>query len=221
MIRDVDVREISDGRFYRSSDLVRIGTGGCEGCSACCHDMGDSIVLDPYDLFRFERYGELGFDSLLAGGRISLSVIDGLVLPCLCMAGPENACTFLSEQGRCSIHAFRPGFCRLFPLGRYYRGDSFSYILQIHECARMRTKIRIRTWLEEPALDDLERFVIDWHRLLRDLQALASQAGETTRHSICMKLLALFYRCKWDLEEPFFPQFDRLYPQARQSFGLL
>ena len=27
---------------------------------------------------------------------------------------------FLDENGRCSIYAFRPGFCRLFPLGRYY-----------------------------------------------------------------------------------------------------
>ena len=41
----------------------------------------------------------------------------------------ENAQKFLNEQGRCSIHDSRPGFCRLFPLGRFYENGGFREIV--------------------------------------------------------------------------------------------
>ena len=44
MKRNVSVEEISDGRFYRASDLVKIGTGGCRNCHDCC-SMGPVILL--------------------------------------------------------------------------------------------------------------------------------------------------------------------------------
>lgn len=63
------------------------------------------------------------FDTLLAN-YLELNVVDGMVLPNLKMAGEEEACLFLKD-GRCSIHGYRPGICRLFPLGRIYeRMDS-------------------------------------------------------------------------------------------------
>ena len=47
MERNIDMKEVSDGRLYTSNDLVKADCGGCEGCSACCQGMGESIVLDP------------------------------------------------------------------------------------------------------------------------------------------------------------------------------
>lgn len=52
MLRDIDLNEISDGRLYTANDMVKADCMGCQGCSSCCQGMGDSIVLDPYDMYR-------------------------------------------------------------------------------------------------------------------------------------------------------------------------
>ena len=50
MLRDIDLNEISDGRLYTANDMVKADCMGCQGCASCCQGMGDSIVLDPYDI---------------------------------------------------------------------------------------------------------------------------------------------------------------------------
>ena len=52
MERQVDLRDISDGRLYGREDMVRAGCGDCRGCSACCQGMGASLKLDPLDVDR-------------------------------------------------------------------------------------------------------------------------------------------------------------------------
>jgi hypothetical protein len=81
--------------------------------------MGNSVVLDPMDLFRLTAGTGLSAEALLAD-KIELNVVDGIILPNLKMSGGSETCAFLNEEGRCSIHPYRPGICRLFPLGRYY-----------------------------------------------------------------------------------------------------
>ncbi len=78
--------------------------------------MGDSVILDPYDLYRMQRGLGKGLPELLAEGAAELHVEDGVILPNLKMTGGGERCFFLNKEGRCSIHAFRPGLCRLFPL---------------------------------------------------------------------------------------------------------
>ena len=56
MERNIDLNEISDGRFYTANDMVRADCQGCEGCSVCCHGMGKSILLDPLDVHRICTY---------------------------------------------------------------------------------------------------------------------------------------------------------------------
>ena len=52
MKRYVEIGEISDGKLYESNDLVKVGCNECSGCSSCCGGMGNSIILDPYDVYR-------------------------------------------------------------------------------------------------------------------------------------------------------------------------
>ena len=52
MERNIDMREVSDGKLYDLEDMVRADCAGCAGCSACCKGMGSSIVLDPLDMHR-------------------------------------------------------------------------------------------------------------------------------------------------------------------------
>ena len=84
MKREVDLNEISDGRLYSSGDMVKVDCHDCEGCSACCQGMGDSILLDPMDLWRLQLGKKENFDTLLAN-YLELNVVDGMVLPNLKM----------------------------------------------------------------------------------------------------------------------------------------
>ena len=137
MLRDCDLEAITDGKRYQLTDMVKADCDDCKGCSACCHGMGNSIVLDPLDLHRITTYLGLKFEALL-GEKIELNIVDGVILPNLRMSTEKagEPCVFLNEEERCSIHPHRPGICRIFPLGRIYEDNSFSYILQVHECAK-------------------------------------------------------------------------------------
>lgn len=172
--------------------------------------MADTIILDPLDVFRLTSNLNCSFEALLAG-RIELGVVDGLILPHMKMSGNPNRCSFLNEEGRCSIHAFRPGFCRLFPLGRYYEDRSFRYFLQTHECKKTnRTKVKVRKWIDTPDFDRYEKFVCDWHYYLKDLEA-ELEACSTDAKKINMLVLKVFYLTPYDPQKDFYEQFyDRL-----------
>ena len=207
MERRIDMKEVSDGRLYRANDLVKADCGGCRGCSECCRGMGSSITLDPLDLFRLFQGLRKDFDRLLEGGEIELNIVDGLILPNLKMAGPGEACVFLSREGRCSIHSLRPGICRLFPLGRLYENGSFQYFLQVRECPKEdRKKIKVKKWLDLPDPGRYEQFVRDWHYYLKDLQKEVQKDPERIK-PVSMELLNRFYRTPWDPAGDFYQQF--------------
>ena len=168
MKREGDLSSLTDGKLYRSSDMAKLGCNDCEGCSACCRGMGNSVVLDPYDIWRLSKGLQIPFASMI-GKQVMLSVVDGLILPSLNMENETGVCPFLNQEGRCSVHVFRPGICRLFPLGRYYHEDGFSYVLMTGECKKEnRTKIKIEKWIGESDLKAYEAFILQWKRILTD-----------------------------------------------------
>lgn len=216
MRREVTLEEISDGKLYDSNDMVKVGCDGCSGCSACCRGMGKSIVLDPCDIFRLEMGLGLSFEALLAD-KLELNLADGLILPNLRQEGPEEACAFLNEEGRCRIHPYRPGICRLFPLGRVYEEHGFRYFNQIHECRKEnRTKVKIRKWLDTPELARYEQFIADWHAFLAEAEETAgrSEDGET-RKRIVMCVLNRFYGAPYETGRDFYEQFYERLAAAR------
>jgi len=90
MIRECSLEEISDGRTYRENDMVKADAAGCDGCFKCCTGMGNSIILDPYDIWLLKNFSEgtkLTFEQLLATGNVELNIVDGLILPNLSMKG--------------------------------------------------------------------------------------------------------------------------------------
>lgn len=216
MLREVNMKDISDGRLYGSNDLVKADCGDCKGCHACCCGMGNSIVLDPLDVFRLRQGLNCRVEELLID-RIELNVVDGLILPNLKMDGEEEACHFLNEEGRCMIHAFRPGICRLFPLGRIYEEDgSFQYFLQTRECRHEnRTKVKVKKWLDTPNLKENEEFIQAWH-------AYVKRAGQYTRthpeemKKVSMYVLQQFFFCEYDLSQDFYKQFKEKLSESAQ-----
>ena len=207
MKRYVSLEEISDGRLYTAKDMVRADCHGCEGCSACCHGMGESIILDPYDVKKKKKMEGFSFAESI-GRTIELNVVDGVILPNLMMSGEKESCGFLDQEGRCGIHPYRPGICRLFPLGRFYEEESFRYFLQKDECPKARTKIKLSKWLDTPELSRYEEFVLHWHYLVKDLEEKVSGGGVEESKKWNMSLLKLFYFSPYDSSQDFFAQYE-------------
>ncbi len=216
MIREVSLEEISDGKLYGLNDMVKADCNDCRGCFSCCQGMGSSIVLDPLDVKRLTEHLGERFESLLAD-RLELNVVDGIILPNMKMAGERETCAFLDGNGRCSIHPFRPGICRLFPLGRFYENRSFQYFLQVHECKKEnRTKVKVRKWIDTPDLKRHEQFVADWHYFLKDLQdILAARQDENLAKQVNLYVLNTFFITPFDSELDFFEQFEARLNEAK------
>ena len=220
MKREISMEEISDGKLYGSNDLVKADCGGCTGCSACCRGMGSSIILDPYDVHRLMLHLQAGFEELLEK-HLELKVVDGIILPNLRMDGEEEACTFLNEEGRCSIHPFRPGICRLFPLGRFYESGGFQYFLQVHECPKEnKAKVKVKKWLDTPNLKRYESYIKDWHCFLNDLEQIAAHTdSEAILKRISMYVLQQFYIMPYR-ESDFYREFDDRLKAGRKEMSL-
>lgn len=217
MKRKISLEEISDGKLYGVNDLVKADCNGCSGCSACCQGMGNSIILDPLDLYRIEEHLGKSFKELLQN-EIELNVVDGVILPNLKMSDDSEQCSFLSAEGWCTIHSFRPGVCRLFPLGRYYENGSFQYFLQVHECSREnKTKVKVRKWIDTPDLKTYEKFVTDWHYFLDDVEKLLERTQKDgDRKQINLYLLNSFYLRPYPSDKSFYESFyERLKEAGR------
>lgn len=209
-------------KLYKAGDLVKADCGGCQGCSACCQGMGDSIKLDPLDVYRLETNLGLTFEGLM-NSHMELHITEGSILPNLRMQGTKERCTFLNEEGRCVVHGFRPGLCRLFPLGRYYEEGGFSYYLQSQECPKKnKTKIKVGKWLDMPDLKKYEEFAATWHFLLKDIRNLLEEKqDEQLTKELNMYVLNLFYTKPYESGVDFFAQFEERLEQMRKLLSVL
>lgn len=209
MKRNVSLAEISDGRLYGENDMVKADCHGCAGCSDCCKGMGDTILLDPYDVYRLTTGLQRPLADFL-NKEIALGVVDGYILPHLRMVGESESCAFLNGQGRCSVHTLRPGICRLFPLGRYYENGEFKYFLQTGECSAVHTKVKVSKWIDTQDRGRYRAFVTTWHYLLNDVEELLKHSeDDTLARSLNMFLLQTFYLTPYDEEEDFYQQFEQ------------
>lgn len=203
-----NLEEISDGKVYGLQDMVRAACNDCEGCHSCCEDMGDSIILDPLDVYLLQKHLEVSVESLIEK-KIELRMVDGMILPNMMMDEKTNCCVFLNEEGRCSIHAFRPGICRLFPLGRIYDEQGLSYFLQSEGCVKQnRSKVKVSKWLDTPELKQNQQYLVDWHAFRKQVEGvIQATEDEKTVKTIMMFLLNTFFIQPYDVNTDFYAQF--------------
>ena len=141
------LEEISDGKLYNIDHMVKADTCGCNGCSDCCIDVGDLVVLTPFDVYEIVNHLGVEFDELI-GDKIELRTNNKISLPYLKMQDKTKKCSFLDKEGRCMIHSKRPNICRLFPLGRVYKNNDFKYFLQVGNCPKKDLKyVKVRDWI--------------------------------------------------------------------------
>lgn len=200
---------MQDTRLYDLNDMVKAGCNDCKGCFDCCCGMGQSILLDPYDIWQLETHLGETFAGLMRE-KIELHMEERLILPNLKMQGKAECCGFLDQEGRCVIHAFRPGLCRSFPLGRNYEGQKLQYFLLEDVCPKDKTKVKVKKWLDIPDSRSYADFLVKWHELRRRMQAELAEK-EAKEPDIVkernMKLLHIFYEEQY-MPEDFYGQFE-------------
>lgn len=89
----------------------------CRRCSRCCQHK--HIQLDPYEVARLARARRESTTEFRARWTVDGK---GTTL----RQKEDGTCVFLGPQG-CEVHSDRPLVCRLYPLGRHFRGDGFEY----------------------------------------------------------------------------------------------
>lgn len=195
--------------LYSANDMARLGCGDCAGCSACCRGMGQSIVLDPYDIYHLQAATGLTFGQLMQE-KVELHVEDSLILPSIRMQDDSDLCGFLDREGRCGIHDHRPGLCRLFPLGRNYDESGLKYFLLEDACRKQnRTKVKIRKWLGIETLPQYEGFLVMWHDLRREVrEQIAKRQEDDFTQKMNIKFLEVFYHKPYDIRQDFYEQFN-------------
>lgn len=178
MIRDIDENQIRPEKLMSSSDMAKLGCNDCAGCSECCKGRAAAITLDEWDVSRLKEGLDMDFDTLLSRGLIDITMADGILLPALGKKADADECVFLGADERCTIHNYRPGICRMFPLARLYHEDgSFSYFLQEGECERgTGVKIKISKWLGVGNVTRYEQAVRRYHDSLTALRRACAEA---------------------------------------------
>lgn len=221
MERQVRMEDISDGRLYGLNDMVKADCNDCKGCSACCQGMGNSIVLDPLDIYRLTTGLNCRLEDLLAE-KLDLNVVEGIILPNLKMSGKDEKCAFLNTEGRCSIHSIRPGICRIFPLGRFYEDGGFQYFLQVNECRKQnRTKVKVKKWIDTSDIVKNETFINQWHYFLKDLGRKLPVLSSETGKQINMYILNVFFVTLYEAGRDFYEQFEERMCSARDYIDIL
>ncbi len=214
--------EISDGKLYDINDIVKADTYGCDGCSDCCHDVGDLVVLTPFDIYEITNYLGVEFDELLEN-NIKLQENNKILLPYLKMQGENKKCSFLNKENRCIIHSKRPNICRLFPLGRVYKDNDFKYFLQVGNCPKPDLKdIQVKKWIGIENYDENKRFILEWYNFIKALTfRLKFIRDEKEIEEINKTLLDSFYRSNIKENENFYSVFFKELPNIKNRLGVI
>ena len=214
--------EISDGKLYDIEDMVKADTCGCNGCSDCCRDVGDLVVLTPYDIYEIVNYLGTSFDKLL-GENIVLRQNNKITLPYLKMQDKNKYCSFLDKKGRCKIHSKRPNICRLFPLGRVYKDNTFKYFLQIGNCPKSDLKdVKVKNWLGIDNYEENKKFILEWHNFIKALTfRLKFVRDETEIEEINQILLDNCYRININNDDNFYSVFIKNLQQVKNKLGVI
>ena len=113
MERKIDLSEISDGKLYTAEDLVKAGCGDCAGCSSCCRETGDTIILDPYDIWELGCGLKTTFAALLEEGRRVYEVLDLGFGKCrMCVCGPAEAGELLKHHKMIRVASKYPNIAK-------------------------------------------------------------------------------------------------------------
>jgi Fe-S-cluster containining protein len=148
----------------------------------CCRDLNHALT--PYDILRLKNRLEVSSGEFLQ--RYTLrhtGPASGLPIVTINMTEREDLqCPFVSKQG-CSVYLHRPGFCRIYPLGRIVRKkpnqsvceESFMLIREPHCLGHFESKTwTVKDWKEDQGV----QLYNEMNDLLMEIISLKNRSGK-------------------------------------------
>ena len=196
----------------------------CRKCGKCCKNQ-DTILFSALDVFRIAKKLGIAPDTVIKRyTEVYIGSQSRIPLVHLLMQGKKNACPFLTEEGRCSIHDTKPTVCRLYPLGRVIIGKTqiemldsdpggiVQYILSGH-CGSAKKTHTVREWLDAFDIPENDEFFYLWTgtqlKLGRIIRALEEKGiTHAALNPIWNAIFTKLYT-DYDTAQEFMPQFQR------------
>lgn len=196
----------------------------CRKCGKCCKNQ-HSILFSPLDIFKIaQKVGKSPSAVVKDYTEVYIGPQSRIPLVHLLMRGPKNACPFLAEDGRCSIHDAKPTVCALYPLGRIvtskHSGEALSsgsenivhYIMSA-QCGSLKKVHTVREWLNSFGIPADDEFFYLWTGVqiaLGDVIRTLEEKNVSTNllQPLWNVMYAKFY-IDYDTKQEFFPQFER------------
>lgn len=189
----------------------------CTGCGKCCKHVRQSVPVESLDLFRLAKYLRkigLQFNCIeeLINRFTEFAILDecGYFVLMLRVAGPKDACIFLTDDNRCSIHEANPRACRMYPfVADPGNGNGFRFLVSREYLHHFKGPgIHVRNWLKRYFTAEDREFLRADMGAAGEIAKLLRQIPETEK----VTALLHFMRCKYidyDLERPFMEQYLR------------
>lgn len=203
----------------------------CVACGKCCHNRTKSatIIVSPYDMFRIVQNHAPEDPNAFIDKHFEFYIGDssGLLLANLKskdIFGGDNICTFLKKRDgkyQCSVHAYKPSACRLFPLGRVALEDNeIKYLLQkdvscnMHIPEDQRDEHTLEEWM--PDMKETEKAFFEFSEAVNKLTQVinlnafnkSEKIGDKEKNLYYNLLDHTFYR-QYDYSKDFFEQFNK------------
>ena len=205
---------------------------GCNQCGNCCTGKMD-IMLTPYDIFRIAKglniTGEEVADKYLSFhiGAESKFPIAMIKFKKPHPFFPLQVCPFINimngkPEAKCSVHAFKPFNCAIYPLGRVSKIDvktgvaEFEYIVQGPDCQCDKTQEHtLEDWLKMFSLEESEKVSLEWTNFLAEATRVTRKVSDLRLemaemiYNVLVQLIYVKYDPKTS-KEPYEEMIDKL-----------
>lgn len=158
-------------RLLSAEDYADIECSDCIGCEkCCCRDLTERVTLDAFDIKLLSKGLGKSFDELVNDGQIEIVEVNAVPVPAFANKAEKGECVFLSGEGRCTVHPYRAGICRMYPLARLWQENgNFAYYLQQDECTHRTVKsTKVSDWLGYGDYKAYEQAVKKYHAELKE-----------------------------------------------------
>lgn len=187
-------------------------TFSCSKCGACCKNVRESILLDPYDAFRLVRFmdhtaSSASAQAILEQNAELVSLSRGFNVFVLKTAGDNGACTFLHEN-RCSIYPVRTRACRLYPFAMDPdKGGIQHFLLCLEQPHHFKNgRVTAREWQRKNLTAEEKEFLLEETQQLPALGALMRAIPDSRLPAAEVITVAMLYFA-YDYDKAFLPQY--------------
>lgn len=185
----------------------------CQKCSNCC--SGTKLALYPFDIMNICGY--LGITTDEFHKKYSYFTADSKgITRCLLRTNPVCA---LNDK-KCTVYEARPVRCRMFPVGRMFKGGKVLYLLPSAGCAGFKSgkKQTIEEWISMMP-NEMHKLSDEWSRFIIKLSKTKLPLDDKL---FVMFFIKIFYDYDNELVQREIPDFKTLSTGERMKalYGL-